>query len=163
MVKVGGIYRDHVMNAQIKHELSVIFANPSLCKNAVTLSGTSFKVSGGFQSTTNAGVAVLSADKGFAINQMSLENRIDLGGGLKQAEFAIYTKNIKDAVGATAQRASFSAIYAEDGSGNLTDCRIVVSAQKACEDLGLTYSGGRCLICEKLGGTWDGAICKLSL
>jgi hypothetical protein len=58
-------------------------------------------------------------------------------------------------------RSVFNAAYVADASGNLTDCRIIVSPAQACAELGMVYSGNRCQLCEKMGGTWSGTACSL--
>jgi hypothetical protein len=160
VVKAGASYRDQVTKDQVTHELSVIFANPAICRNIVKVSGTTFQINGGFQTGTGAN-AVLSADTRFRIRAMRLENIVSLGGGANSADFVVLTQNTADPNDTKWHRSAFNAAYTADASGNLTDCHIIVSAAAACTELGITYSGGRCQLCEVMGGAWSGSACSL--
>jgi hypothetical protein len=162
MGKIGNTYRGQVMSSQVAHELEVIFANPTLCKNLIKITGTNFVVTGGFQTTTESGAAVLSADKSVLIKQMLIQNAADLGSGLKRADFTVQTQKANDQAGNSAHQSKFTAVYTADASGNLTDCRLAMTAQEACSEIGMTYSGGRCQLCEKMGGTWSGSVCAFT-
>jgi hypothetical protein len=160
VVKSGTVYRDQITKSQVAHELQLIFANTALCKSMIKLSGSTFQITSGFQIGTGEN-AVLSSDPRFSILAMRLENIADLGGGVKSADFVVMTKNIADAKETRQHRSVFNAAYVADASGNLTDCRIIVSPAQACAELGMVYSGNRCQLCEKMGGTWSGTACSL--
>lgn len=160
VVKSGTVYRDQITKSQVAHELQFIFANPNLCKSMIKVTGSTFQITSGFQIGTGS-EAVLSSDPRFRILSMQLENIADLGGGVKSADFVVITKNTADAKETRQHRSVFNAAYLADGSGNLTDCHIIVTPAQACAELGMAYSGNRCQLCETMGGKWSGSACEL--
>jgi hypothetical protein len=159
MAKMSKTYRAQVDNGEIQHELEVIFANQSLCKNLVTISGNTFQVAGVF---TTASGGALATNSNIVISQMILENVTAVAGGT-QANFTITTRPTDPKLGGSSKKNTVKVIYTANGSGALTDCRLSVGAQTACEELGFSWqaSSGRCTICERLGGSWDASACSL--
>lgn len=164
--KIGKTYRHQVDSYQISHELAVVFANPKLCESLITVQGNRFKVAGVFESSGSDGTMIpLKGNRAIGIKKMSVENVTSVSGGQQSATFTIVTQEMHDAKGTTQRKNSIAAIFTPDsgGSGSIKNCRIMISPQTACADLGFKWNetSSRCEICEKMGGTWKSTACSL--
>lgn len=164
--KVGKTYRHQVDSFQISHELAVVFANPKLCEKLITIRGNSFTVAGVFETSTySEKMTPLKGNRNIGIKKMSVEDITNVSGGQVSATFTIVTQEMHDLKGTTQRKNSIVAIYspATGSSGAIKDCRILISPQAACADLGFKWNEttSRCEICEKMGGTWNSTACSL--
>ncbi|MNT49237.1 hypothetical protein D3C72_1860750 [compost metagenome] len=130
------------------------------------MQGNSFKVAGVFESSgSNETMIPLKGNRAIGIKKMSVENITSVSGGQQSATFTIVTQEMHDTKGTTQRKNSIAAIYtpASGGSGSIKNCRIMISPQAACADLGFKWNetSSRCEICEKMGGTWKSTACSL--
>ena len=163
--KAGKSYRHQVESTQIAHELAVIFANPKLCESLIVMGNGTFKVTGIYESLPDGQIVPMKGHLTIGIKSMQVEGLTSVTGG-QSATFSITTQEINDKKGTSAKKSSLTAIFKSnsDGSGKISACRVVVTPEAACHDLGFEWSdaGARCKICEKMGGTWGSSnVCSL--
>lgn len=137
---------------QLRDDLEIIFSNSFLCATNVSVAGGHFT----FANAIGNGVQLGS----FVVESMDVANQVANPDGSFTATFSLNTAYKLDA--AIKRRASVRAVFHLSGN-QLTDCRLDVDPQEACEMLGATWysSPPRCGICEKMGGTWNSGQCAL--
>ena len=160
LVKVGRTYRMQVENGQLSHELAVIFANPKLCTNLITISGNTFRAGDVFKAPPDGGAPIpLKTNSSVGIKKMMVENITSVTtstGVLQQADFSIVTQDLGDLKKGPEVKSTVSALYLPGTSGTVTDCRIKIDPASACAELGFVWNStsARCQMCEKMGGSW---------
>ena len=163
----GKSYRRLLEKNQVAHDLKVIFANPDLCKSVLKISGSNFSVPNIYSAAREGSNTrpTLKSNPKVGIKKMIIENVQNLPGGLKQADFSIVTQELKNESSNTEKKSTVTGIYmpSSDGSGAVTDCRIVVTPEDACSSLGFQWltAESRCNICEKMGGSNTSGKCSL--
>lgn len=151
----GAAYDAQNYNAQVGHELEIVFSNPALCQNLVLMSGSNFTISESGQSLFS------SLPKGATVVTMKIEDPavpIAPPTGYTQKDFVVTTQLPGSNDPQRANRVSI--FYKPGATGKMADCQPALTAHQACEQLGISWAGddsggGRCTICEKMGGLWQ--------
>jgi hypothetical protein len=161
--KVGKGYRHQVDSLQIAHELAVIFANPKLCESLIVVGNGTFKVTGVFEPPVEGKIVAMKGHTSIGVKSMQVEGLTTVPDG-QSATFSITTQELNDAKGTSAKKNSLTAVFKPGSDGKISNCRIVITPQAACTDLGFKWNdaSARCEICEKMGGTWSSSsVCSL--
>lgn len=142
---------DHIKKMFGK-EMDVIMSSTELCRTQVVLTGLDrFEI----QPFHRDGNRYLEK---YVIKSMKVENKKDIGFGVKQADFVV-TLGVTGSESVSSEFKVSRPVAYSDGEN--FQCGSIPDKNKECLKIGAKIVDGRCTICETLGGIWRRGECRI--